>query len=613
MKLSRIHIRTALIYSLVAILSFSHPTVVMAEDAAISSATTAAPVTVIAPSPNYTYDPATGHWNSDQWYYDGTTGKYEPIPAPASSTVVLPTVAPPTTSDSNPPLAQSAAEAMSDGPVAAATATTTTDSATSNGSAISAGTTSTAQSGDAIVANNTVAGNATTGSAQATDTLINTVNSSTGGGGVVSFVSNVSGDVNGDIQLYPMILSAMASRGVISSPTVSQLAAGSTTVSNNSNITNNVDLGAVSGSATVSGNTSAGSATSGSANTVVNVMNLINSMVASSQSFLGVINIYGNLNGNILLAPDFIPQLIASNASAPVTSSIAINNTSLVNNNISLDATSGAASVSGNTSAGSATSGTAMTNIVLLNLSGHQVIASNSLLVFVNVLGKWVGVIVDAPAGSTAAVIGSGVSQNNISAIMTPVVVDNNAQITNNIRLSSQSGNASVANNTNAGSAVSGSATASANVLNMTQSTFGLSGWFGALFINVFGSWLGSFGVNIPSGDAMLPIAGKSVNWPPTSQTPLAVRFIGQPAVLHVAASPTVTDDVMAYAPAASQPTAVDQSSSPATVLAASTTSSPLSNQSYISSTLVGLSIITLALVGSVMGRRFWPTLLRRS
>ena len=157
--------------------------------------------------------------------------------------------------------------------------------------------------------------------------------------------------------------------------------------------------------------------------------------------------------------------------------------------------------VANNTSAGNATTGTASTNAVIFNLTGHNIVASNSLLVFVNVLGKWVGVIVDAPTGATAAALGSGVTSNSVAPNL---VIDatNSTQLTNNINLSSKSGNASVSGNTKAGNATTGNATASANVANISGSEVSTSGWFGVLFINVFGSWFGSFGINTAAGDA---------------------------------------------------------------------------------------------------------------
>ena len=436
-----------------------------------SSSTPSSTQTTTPPKPTYVYDSSTNHWNSDQWQYDTASGTYKPYVQPA------PVVAP-----------------------APDTASSTSTATSVTNSAIATALNSVATSGDASVLNNTTAGDASTGNASSAATIMNNVNSSMTNADnkqAASFVSNVMGDVNGDIMLQPMLLKAMLEANAANT---------SATATNNTSLTNDVSLSATSGNALVSGNTTAGSATSGSANTVANVVNVINSLVAANQSFIGTINIYGNLNGDILIAPGFIPQLLAANGSAPTTpnaTTVTDNSTQSVVNNIALAAQTGAAVVTGNTTGGSATTGNAATNTVIFNLTNHAIVASDSLLVFVNVLGRWVGVIVDAPTGATAAAIGDGVTSNSVSPSLT-VNTTNNALLTNNINLTSQSGNATVSHNTTGGNATTGNATASANIANITGSQIGLSGWFGVLFINVFGSWLGSFGVDTAAGNLIV-------------------------------------------------------------------------------------------------------------
>ncbi len=439
-----------------------------------NSSSTPSTTTQVAPKPTYVYDASSGHWNSDQWQYDAMSDTYKPqVQAAAPAPVATPTP---------------------DSTTSTSTASSLTNSTIAN--ALN----SVATSGGASVLNNTAAGNATTGNASSAATIMNNVNSSMTNADnkqAASFVSNVMGDVNGDIILQPMLLKAMLEANAANAATSS-----STT---NTGLTNDVSLNATTGNATVSENTAAGSATTGNANTVANVVNVINSMVAANQSFMGTINIYGNLNGDILIAPDFIPQLLAANGgSAPVGSAtVTDNSTQSVVNNIALAAKTGTAVVSGNTAAGDATTGDASTNVVIFNLTNHAIVASNSLLVFVNVLGHWVGVIVDAPVGATAAAIGNDVTSDTVSPSLT-VNATNNALLTNNINLSSQSGDATVSHNTTAGNAMTGNATASANIANITGSQLGLSGWFGVLFINVFGSWTGSFGVDTSAGNPIV-------------------------------------------------------------------------------------------------------------
>ena len=426
----KLSIKKGLIYCLIAMLTFGYPAIGLDRSVAAldntttsttdtattptttSDSTTAAPTTTPPATTPVATAPADNSSSSPTPTPSSVDSTIPVAEAPATApTVQDATVAPTATANVIDPAASPVSPTIT-APVISTTPPTTTTNTIGNT------TTSNAQTGNASVIKNTTAGNATSGNALATDTILNNINSSTGGGGMVSFVSNVTGNVTGDIQLYPMIVNALSSGGLIASPTAVPSVASTT----NNQITNNISLNAASGSANVIANTTAGNATTGNADTVANIMNIVNSIISTNKSFVGVINIYGNLNGDILIAPDFIPQLLASNASSSGTASATdITNNSQIINNINLNATSGTAAVTGNTTAGSAITGSALTNLVLINLSGHQVIASNSLLVFVNVLGKWVGVIVDAPTGSTAAALGSGVTQNTVATLLPAV------------------------------------------------------------------------------------------------------------------------------------------------------------------------------------------------
>lgn len=180
-----------------------------------------------------------------------------------------------------------------------------------------------------------------------------------------------------------------------------------------------------------------------------------------------------------------------------------------ITNNIDLSAVSGNASVSENTNAGSAQTGDASTKINIYNLTGRSIIGDNALLVFVNLQGKWTGLIFDAPAGSNT-VLGTGPNStntiNDTTNTDTNIDATANSTIENDITAHAQSGDADVSRNTNGGNAKTGDATATANIVNLINSELSLDGWFGVLFINVLGSWNGSFGVDTAAGDlANLP------------------------------------------------------------------------------------------------------------
>lgn len=506
MKRLKSIIYTGMLYVMALMLVIGQPLATAhAEEAPAATPTT----TETAPAPKK--ETAEQRWLRERAERKAAEQQAPPVtPAPATEETVAPTTDETATTLANP----------SDGETTVNnTSNTNTQTDVNSNATINNTLNSTANSGNAGVINNMTGGNAGTGNANADTTIINTVHSSVQGdnAGIAHFTADIYGNVNGDITLYPAINNATVNSSITNND--------ETNVNNNGTINNDITLSAKSGDATVEDNMHGGNATTGDANTVANLVNLINSVIAANKSFIGTINIHGSLNGDILISPEFIPQLIASNGGS-IDSSVEnnlnanLNNNSNIINNISLAANSGNATVADNMHGGNATTGTGQTNLTVLNLTGHDVIAKNSILVFVNVMGTWVGVIAEAPAGSTAAALGNGITSNVVNN--QALNVNNNSSITNNLTLNSQSGDANVLNNMYGGNATSGNATASANILNIDTSTFSLTDWFGVLFINVFGEWVGSFGVDTEAGN-VVPLAGMAVP-PPDPQAP-SMRF----------------------------------------------------------------------------------------
>lgn len=467
----------------------------------------------------YSYNPATGKWDTTEWVYNAAQGKYVPNVVSVS---VNPN--PTTLAQTTSPMTSAAGSGSGGSSLSGTGPGSNNDVNNSNTNAgffdgyydasISNTVQSQAASGNALVSSNTNAGSALTGNATDVTNIINVLASQwnlQGASSLLTFTKNINGDVTGDFTID------IASTGPDSSNVTTNQTNNNLTINNQGSglIDNHINVGATSGDATVASNTHAGSATSGNATAVADVVNVINTAITAGQSFLGVININGNLNGDILLPPNFVDQLIKSGApSSTVTISqsqtnnvVADNtNTQTINNNVNLSAQSGDATVMDNTNAGNAATGSANTKLTVFNLTGSQVVGANSLLVFVNVQGQWVGLIMDAPAGSTTAALcggncqSSSVTNNNIN-----LTSDTHNTINNDITATAQSGNATVADNTNAGNATSGNASASANLLNISGSNMSLSDWFGILFINVLGTWHGSFGINTDAGNIIAP------------------------------------------------------------------------------------------------------------
>jgi hypothetical protein len=473
----------------------------------------------------YTYNQATGMYDAPNWVYVTSDAKYEPTTIsvaqpPAGATVIGGPPAPAPAGDdgsggaANDALISTGPDSSSD------TGGQTSDTASldsKTGIGVSNQISGTAASGDATVSRNTLAGSAASGDAAVSATVLNSLQSQTSlQGNTATFTYDIYGNVQGDLLIDPNQLSNI-NTSVSNDP--SKLAINTST---DAAIDNDIDLTAASGDATVSQNTQAGSATTGTATAVAQIINVINSIISSGQSFVGTINIHGNFDGDILLPQDTLNKVLAANYPTveasinPDGSITAINNTNntTINNHVDLAAASGDASVTENTKAGAATTGDASTNLVLLNLTGQRIICGDALLVFVNVLGNWVGMIVNAPSGSTAAALGGNCSTTTMPLSDTDVSSTSNLSINNNINLKANSGDASVSRNTLAGSAASGDAAASANIANIANSALSFSNWFGILFINVFGDWRGSFGIDTVAGgikDNSGPTGGQTV------------------------------------------------------------------------------------------------------
>jgi hypothetical protein len=522
----------------------------------------------------YYFNPETGRWDTTKYEYHPESGKYEPV---TTSLTSPPPGSAGATASGAPNMAKMLAQLLGlpdpsnndTGPNSINTASTSS-SATGffdlfSRTAVTNTLNSAAASGNASVDSNTLGGNATSGPAQVIANLLNLLNSAWGwaSGGLTTFSKNIYGNHFGDINLNPGSapaggggcvggcswlspsgqLVSNSNTGPDSTNTASSTNANDLTVNYRADgeINNNLNLLAQSGNASVTGNTVGGSALSGDALVQLNMLNLINSMIGSGQSFFGLINIFGNLNGDILFPVGFLDSVATSScsvcangggtlsntntgpnstntASNTNSTNLDVNNQTLAgfNNNINTAAASGNATVSGNTQAGSAASGDAATRNNLFNLANTNIFGDNAILVLVNVMGHWIGGIMNLGSlgGSSSALLtgnavvsndGTGPNSANTANNSTTTDATLNSNVTgrinNNVMAGALSGDATVEGNTSAGGATSGDATVVSNVANIFNSSFNLDKWFGVLVVNVFGDWTGSVNKDTDAGE----------------------------------------------------------------------------------------------------------------
>jgi hypothetical protein len=299
----------------------------------------------------YTYNPTTGKWDTKIWEFHPSVNKYEqitvsvttppagaskhgsppppppPAPTPALASTASPSlqsasqrVADPVAGGSQPTPAQGGSASPANLLAPSQAPSVSLDSSggltvtNASGVALAHNISSSSQSGSALLQNNYQGGNANSGAASAIANIINLLQSAAGLGGadLTTFVKDIQGDVSGDLLIDPAALAQPAA----DSQSINRTADVAVHNSLDNSITNNVALAAASGNATIDNNYRAGNATTGSADAVANVVNLINSVIAANQSFFGVVNIYGNYTGNILVPTDSLNALLASNGNA---------------------------------------------------------------------------------------------------------------------------------------------------------------------------------------------------------------------------------------------------------------------------------------------------------
>ena len=386
----------------------------------------------------------------------------------------------------------------------------------------------------------------TTGDANVSGTIINSVNSNAAGLMVSEFnvVDNHLGDLVLDFAANCISECATAAvntnnnRNGTDSENTSVLNVDSndaTFQSNDANLTNNLVLTADSGSNNADKNTGGDSIIqTGDANVSANVVNNVNNNIQGTIVY-GVVNIYGDLHGDIIFPEEALNGCCGSTGGTlsnntgngagssntgsldrATTNTTDQTNTANIQNEIRLDATTGGNDASRNTD-GSSSIETGNTSIhtQVVNVANSNISGGTWWLVLVNEAGEWIGRIVGGDGSSMAGSAGTqfevngngeiSISNENNGADSTnsanattsnasSVSQTNNAAIVNNLNLSANTGENSTSKNTNGNNSIStGDANVMANIVNFVNNNITGGGTLFVTVVNVFGSWIGDF------------------------------------------------------------------------------------------------------------------------
>ncbi|OGH10576.1 MAG: hypothetical protein A2857_06830 [Candidatus Levybacteria bacterium RIFCSPHIGHO2_01_FULL_36_15] len=406
-----------------------------------------------------------------------------------------------------------------------------------------------------VTGGNTASGNVgnsfiSSGNANISGTIITAANTNLSGVSVSEF--NVVDDQKGNLVLdYGANCISGCANGTVSAGNVAN-GSDSTNTAESSNITNNntfqsndgtventLILMADSGKNDSSKNTGGDSVVqTGDANVSGNALTFLNNNITGNVA-VGVVNVYGNLTGDIVLPASSFDSCgncsgtstntsaqnsangsfssNSANASTSATDTTLQNNEANIQNNLNLLATTGDNNTSANTGGDSVVkTGSATVDAQTLNVANSNIDGGNIWLVIVNKAGQWIGQIVGSPAGSSYAasagtqfsVNGNGDvtavnsgnssgSENNASSSQSDsntVSQTNNAKINNNINLSASTGENSANDNTGGTSYIqTGDAHVIASLVNFVNNNITGGGKLLVTVVNVFGSWVGDF------------------------------------------------------------------------------------------------------------------------
>jgi hypothetical protein len=409
-----------------------------------------------------------------------------------------------------------------------------------------------------------------TGDANVSGTVITSVNTNIDGVMVSEFT--IADDHRGDIILDfgHNCISGCKSAGAnvktagnaansTSTTTIDTFSSDAIFQNNDAAIGNELTLNANSGYNSANYNTGGESIIyTGDANVSANVLTFANNNIQGNV-FYGVVNIYGNLIGDIIFPEEQLAMLCCgaqdvtvntSNNGANSVNSTNIHtasadqtfqsNDAIIQNNLALDAQTGNNAAVGNTSGDNRViTGNANIDTNVINVANSNIDGGNMWLVIINEAGKWIGKILGGNGSNMAASEGTmlstdaqgnvivtnanGANSTNVTTVNnsshSTTTQNNTVNIQNTLNLSANTGgNESNYNTGGNSSVVTGNANIIANMVNFVNNNITGNGKLFVTVVNVFGSWLGDF---------LLPGQRKQSNDPAIQITEKTVEHIG--------------------------------------------------------------------------------------
>ncbi len=304
---------------------------------------------------------------------------------------------------------------------------------------------------------------------------------------------------------------------------------------NDANASNNFNIESNTGDNDASYNTGDGNVTTGDSNVSLNLLNFINSsFTASDLGVVGVLNIFGDWLGDLLIPKSLAGNSINSNnsggaitagnentgfdssniSSANVNNALDIDNdnNAEVLNNIKIANNTGDNTSGYNTGSGSVQTGDVNTELSVSNLLNQNLIGDTIFFFIVNVAGQWSGENLLSPylgivnngcdsenvCNLAASNENTGAESENTATVDASSLIDidneNEGVLSNNISITANTGDNKADYNTGNGNITTGDSNVLANIANIMNVNV-VAKKFVFLVVNIFGDWDGNIDV----------------------------------------------------------------------------------------------------------------------
>jgi len=307
---------------------------------------------------------------------------------------------------------------------------------------------------------------------------------------------------------------------------------------NDATIDNNIVIDVKTGANMISSTSGEAYIETGDINVVNDVLNIANLNVTGDDWFFAVVNIFGELEGDIILPAVSEDEEVAStenvleeavkNASTTDKQFVVANeNAANVLNNIVINTETGSNTLASATESVIVTGDTEINNN-LFNLINYNITGNSWKFARVNVFGNWEGFIQGLPDTYSYIEDENGITIYNSflddfsvsSKDYVRFIVGNNneATTTNNIEINATTGENSILDNMGISAIVSGGISIANNLLNFINSNFSGENWEFSM-VNVFGDWQGNLSFGQPdlwiveSIDKTTAVAGDYVTY----------------------------------------------------------------------------------------------------